>query len=205
MHEKQKVKNVHSAINDDLEGYVRICDTDQFLGRILPVMMVEDILKRVQENKLYSGEEKRWSAFPNKPKKEIDLYEPFISTAEGIRAAIPEDQVKVQGVWLDRHDLSPKTSDEDLADARPDCLFVPQLNAVRQLDNTIRSLEKESSNSDPEQNTKKKQLVKFCAEPIVCLNNNHRFRTKNWEFGGVEFMSPSKSRGIRLGKPFATP
>lgn len=131
-------------------------------------MMVEDILKRVKENKLYSEKEMRWTVFPNEIQKESDLYGPFISMTEGIRVAIPEDHVRLQGVWLDRYDPS-LASDDDLSDIRPNCLFVPQLNAVQRLDDMIRSLEKEWLNSGPEQNIEEKQLVQYYLEPMFCL------------------------------------
>lgn len=121
---------IDEAANRDLRNHFLICDTAEFLTRILPVSesCVETILKALTRKSLYK--DGRWAKMPasNKAREEEFSDEPFIEIANAISDEAATTgmgaQGRVSGVWVDRHITSPKSPDENASKKCPNCLYV---------------------------------------------------------------------------------
>ena len=161
--------SVRDAVNAELKGHVRVCDTDAFLKTVLPLpndTTPKSILDRLQKeaSQPYTLSN-RWNSFPEREKNgseplESSFYAPFIQAADAILGAIPDKKRnRLEGQWLDLHDKAPQ-SNEDSPKARPDCLFVARPPYVVKLEKEARQLEMKLHNSTLRQwKEQKAQLV----------------------------------------------
>jgi hypothetical protein len=137
---EEKMPSVRDAVNAELIGHVRVCDTNAFLDRILPLpdgVTPESMLDVLRNQKNYTRSN-RWSTFPKKGSEpqaaETLFYGPFIRAANAILGVVSDEKKnRLGGKWLDRHDEAPQSS-EDSAKARPDCLFVARPPFVMELE-----------------------------------------------------------------------
>jgi hypothetical protein len=142
---EEKVRSVRDALNAELKGHVRVCDTPTFLDALLPIPSGNGTLQLMfdkLETTHYSTTSQRWSSFPERTKDyqppESAFYEPFISTAKAILEEVRDLGMEndLKGYWLDRHNKSPESTEES-AKARPDCLFVSLPQNVEAADKDV--------------------------------------------------------------------
>ena len=160
--------SVRDAVNTELKGHVRVCDTDAFLKKVLPLpndISPKLILDRLQtEASQPYTPSNRWNSFPDRENgsepPESSFYEPFIQAAKAIVGVVPDkNKNTLEGQWLDLHDKAPQSS-EDSAKARPDCLFVARPPFVMKLEEEVRELEMTLRKSTLKQgNEQKAKLV----------------------------------------------
>ena len=88
---EEKVRSVRDALNAELKGHVRVCDTPTFLDALLPIPNGNGTLQLTfdkLETTRYSTTSQRWSGFPERRQNyqppESAFYEPFILTAKAI-------------------------------------------------------------------------------------------------------------------------
>ena len=136
---EEKVRSVRDALNAELKGHVRVCDTPTFLDALLPIpngngtlQLMFDKLKKAK----YDTRSQRWDNFPERTRDyqplESLFYRPFILVAKAILEEVRtlEMENNLKGYWLDRHDKPPELTEES-AKAHPDCLFVSLPQNVR--------------------------------------------------------------------------
>jgi hypothetical protein len=127
---EEKVQSVRDALNGELKGHVRVCDTPTFLDALLPIpngngtlQLMFAKLKTMRSESLFS--------------------QPFILTAKAILEEVRDLGMEnnLKGYWLDPHNKSPELTEES-AKARPDCLFVSLPQNVKTADKGVLRLQK---------------------------------------------------------------
>ena len=130
--EEKVLRSIRDALNAELKGHVRVCDTPTFLDTLLPIPNGNDTLglmfEKLKKAKCYTKSQWR-SSFPKRTADyeppESSFYRPFMSAAKAILQEVHALQMEndLKGYWLDRHDKPPESTKES-AKACPDCLFV---------------------------------------------------------------------------------
>ena len=172
---EEKIPSVRDAVNAELIGHVRVCDTNVFLDRILPLpngVKPESMLVVLKKQRNYT-QSKRWSAFPREDSEpqaaESFFYGPFILAANAILGVVSDEKKnRLGGKWLDRHDEAPQSS-EDSAKARPDCLFVARPPFVMKLEKEVRELEGRMKLRDSTLKERTARLVRYTTRSTLQL------------------------------------
>jgi hypothetical protein len=155
--QEEKADDIISRVQKELECYIRCCDTDVFLNRILPVdnETIQHISKTVRT---YTNG--HWTDLPLSAKTaEKQYYDPFVSAANDICAAIPQNIVRLQGEWFNRASQPPTSSITEAAKTRPDCLFVSRRSAIVGAEERLGKLGQMQEDLTKEQK-RKKELVR---------------------------------------------
>lgn len=154
--QEEKADDIINKVQKELEYHIRCCDTDVFLKEILPVddKTIRHVSKSIQTHS--SG---HWAGFPLSAKTaEKQYYDPFVSAANSICAAISKD-IGLKGEWVNRASKSPSSSITESAKTRPDCLFVSRPSAIEHAEEKLGRLGQLQEDLTKEQKRKNKKEV----------------------------------------------
>ncbi len=90
---------------------------------------------------------------------EKQYYDLFVSAANDICAAIPQNMVRLQGEWFNRASQSPTSSIAEAAKTRPDRLFVSRRSAIASAEERLDKLGQMQEDLTKEKK-RKKELVR---------------------------------------------
>lgn len=160
--QEEKADDIINRVQKELEYYIRCCDTDVFLKEILPVD--DETVRHIYES-IQADSSGRWLGLPlSANTAEKQYYDPFVSAANSICAAIPKD-IGLKGEWVNRASKSPASSIAESAKIRPDCLFVSRPSAIEHAEEKLGQLEQllgDLTNEQKRKNKKESVRTKCC-------------------------------------------
>lgn len=115
--------DVQAEIERDIKNTLYTVETDEFLKNIIPeIPKLQESLDNLKSNGIYTGS--RWNDFPDKrpndKSKEKEIYKPFAAILNAIVKTMDPKIIRTDIVYVDCHNTSPKSLEDDMASGRPD-------------------------------------------------------------------------------------
>ena len=120
VHKKPSVAQIVAAMDRELKNTLHTIETKTFLERFIPtITTINKCFWELKKDGQYTGT--RWTEFPKEPpSNEKQLYKPLATILNAIVRTVSEDKIRTKIIYVDRHNSSPKSIDEDMAAGRPD-------------------------------------------------------------------------------------